>query len=145
MSASGATMSGGCPSQFNACALTSIISNGTLDERISHLIDVYSKRARAYTAAMEEHWVPHGVEYTPCLGGYFIWVKLPSGITATELSKETLADGVWIMEGTSCMVPDDESVDYEQFIRICIALEAEDKAVEGIKRIGKVIERLKQK
>ena len=39
------------------------------------------------------------------------------------------------------MVPEDESVEYERFIRICVALEGEDKAVEGIKRLGKVFER----
>lgn len=138
-------MSGGCPSQFSACALTSIISDGTLDKRISHLVDVYSRRAKVYTAAIEKYWFPHGVKYSTCVGGYFIWVKLPGGVTATELSKEALADGVWIMEGTSCMVPDDESVAYEKFIRICLALEDEERAVEGIKRIGKVLERLKQK
>ena len=138
-------MSGGCPSQFNACALTSIISNGTLDERITHLVEIYSGRARAYAAAMEKYWVPHGVEYRPCQGGYFIWVKLPLCVTATELSRQALAQGVWIMEGTKCMVPDDESVDYDRFIRICVALEEEDRAVEGIKRIGEIIDRLRQK
>jgi DNA-binding transcriptional MocR family regulator len=142
---SGATMSGGCPSQFNACALTPLISNGTLDDRIAYLKKVYSKRAEAYATAMEEYWVPHGVQYTRCLGGYFIWVKLPPGLTATELSRLALEDGVWIMEGTNCMVPDDESVEYEHYIRICIALEPEDPAVEGIKRIGKIIEKLRQK
>ena len=30
------------------------------------------------------------------------------------------------------MVPEDKSVEYERFIRICVALEGEDKAVEGI-------------
>ena len=138
-------MSGGCPSQFNACALTSLISNGTLDNRITQLKEVYSKRANAYATAMEEYWVPHGVKYTRCLGGYFIWVKLPLGVRATELSRVALGDGVWVMEGTNCMVPDDESVEYDSFIRICIALEDSDKAVEGIKRIGKVIEKLRQK
>jgi DNA-binding transcriptional MocR family regulator len=138
-------MSGGCPSQFNACALTPLISNGSLDNRISQLKEVYSRRASAYATAMEDYWVPHGVQYTQCLGGYFIWVKLPPGVTATELSKLALENGVWVMEGTNCMVPDDESVDYQRFIRICVALEDSDKAVEGIKRIGKIIEKLRQK
>jgi DNA-binding transcriptional MocR family regulator len=138
-------MSGGCPSQFNACALTPLISNGTLDKRIAQLKEVYSRRAKAYAPAMEEYWVPHGVQYTQCLGGYFIWVKLPPGVTATELSRLALENGVCVMEGTNCMVPDDESVDYRRFIRICIALEDSDKATEGIKRIGKIIEKLRLK
>src|SRR5271169_3027227 len=101
---SGATMSGGCPSQFTACALTSIISDGTLNARIEQLKRIYSQRAKAYAAAIEEHWVPYGVKYHPCVGGYFFWISLPEGITSTEVSKQALADGVWIMEGTSCMV-----------------------------------------
>ena len=135
-------MSGGCPSQFTATVLTPIISDGTLDARIEHLKDVYSQRARAYTAAIEKYWDPHGVKYNSCLGGYFFWIRLPQGITAAEFSKEALAEGVWIMEGTSCMVPNDSSVEYDKYIRICIALEPEDKAVEGIKLLGNVFDRL---
>ena len=55
---SGATMSGGCPSQFTATVLTPIISDGTLDARIEHLKDVYSQRAKAYAAAIEKYWDP---------------------------------------------------------------------------------------
>jgi len=41
------------------------------------------------------------------------------------------------------MVPNDDSVQYDKFIRICIALEKEDRAVEGIRRLGKVFQKLK--
>ena len=134
-------MSGGCPSQFTASALTSIISDGTLDARIEQLKQIYSQRAKAYAAAIEKYWVPYGAKYNRCVGGYFLWISLPEGITSTDLSKQALADDVWIMEGTSCMVPDDTGVDYEKFIRICIAFENEDRAIEGIKRIGKIFDR----
>ena len=138
-------MSGGCPSQFTASALTSIISDGTLDVRIEQLKKEYSRRAKAYTAAIEEYWVPLGVNYNPCVGGYFFWVQLPDGVTSKEVFEEAMADHVWIMEGTSCIVPNDDSVQYDKFIRICIALEEEDRAVEGIRRLGKVFQKLKKK
>ena len=121
-------MSGGCPSQFTATVLTPIISNGTLDNRIQYLKHVYSHRAKIYAAAIAKYWDPYGVKYNTCVGGYFFWITLPHGITSSEVSKKALADGVWIMDGTSCMVPDDTSVQYENFIRICIALESEDEA-----------------
>ena len=121
-------MSGGCPSQFTACSLASIISDGTLSSRIEHLKMVYSQRAKTYAAAFNKYWTPDCVKYSPCVGGYFFWITLPHGITSSEVSKKALADGVWIMDGTSCMVPDDTSVQYENFIRICIALESEDEA-----------------
>jgi len=135
-------MSGGCASQFTASALTSVISDGTLDTRIEDLKKEYSRRAKAYMAAMDEYWVPLGMKYNPCIGGYFIWVTLPEGMTSEEVYKEGMEEGVWIMEGTSCMVPNDTSVKYNEFIRICIALEKEDKAVEGMKRLAKVFEKL---
>jgi DNA-binding transcriptional MocR family regulator len=135
-------MSGGCPSQFTACLLSSTISDGTIDVRIDHLKQVYSQRAEAYTAAIEKYLVPHGAKYNPCFGGYFFWVKLPEGLISTEVFKEAMADGVCVMEGTSCIVPEDISVEYDKFIRICLALETEDKAIEGIKRLGKVFGKL---
>jgi len=139
---SGATMSGGCPSQFTATCLTSVIGNGTLDTRIEYLKQVYSRRIQAYTTAIEKYWVPYGVKYNPCVGGYFLWIQLPDGITSSQVQEESMREGVWIMEGTSCTVPEDSSVQYDKFIRICITLEDEERAVEGIKRIGKVFERL---
>ena len=142
---SGATMSGGCPSQFTASCLTQIISDGTLDTRIDFLKKTYSHRANIYAAAMETYWKPHGVKYNPCIGGYFFWIRLPEGITAGDVAEEAEERGVWIMEGTSCMVPGDTSVEYEKFIRICVALEDEERAVEGIKRIGEVFEKLLQR
>ena len=135
-------MSGGCPSQFTASCLTQIISDGTLDSRIASLNQTYSHRAKIYAAAMDKFWVPHGVRYHPCVGGYFFWVRLPDGVTATEIAAEAEAKGVWIMEGTSCMVPGDRSVEYEKFIRICVALEEEERAVEGIKRMGELFGKL---
>jgi 2-aminoadipate transaminase len=135
-------MSGGCPSQFTASCLTQIISNGTLDTRITFLKQVYSRRAKVYAAAMEKYWRPYGVEFNPCVGGYFIWVRLPEGVTAEGVAEEATRSGVWIMEGTSCMVPGDTSVEYERFIRICIALEGEERAVGGIERIGKIFKKL---
>jgi DNA-binding transcriptional MocR family regulator len=135
-------MSGGCPSQFTASALTEIISSGVLDERINTLIQVYSRRAIQYTAAIKEYWCPYGVKYKPCKGGYFLWVELPPGVRSGEVYREAMEVGVWIMEGTSCVVPGDTSVEYDRFVRICVALEDVDRAVEGIKRIGKVFERL---
>ena len=89
---------------------------------------------------MKEYWTSYGVQYQPCRGGYFFWVKLPEGVTARDVGKLGLANGVWIMEGTSCKVPEDESVQYDRFIRICIALEKEDRAVEGIRRLGNVLD-----
>ena len=124
---SGATMSGGCPSQFTASALTSIINNGTIDLRIEHLKKEYSRRVEVYTGAIEEYWVPLGVQYNRCLGGYFFWIKLPGGLASPDVFKEAMVDGVWIMEGTDCVVPDDTSVEYDKYIRICVALEKEDK------------------
>ena len=135
-------MSGGCPSQFTASTLTSVISDGTLDRRIAQLKMEYTRRAQAYMRAIEEYWAPLGAKYVPCTGGYFIWVTLPEGITSEEVFKEGMEEGVWIMEGMSCMVPDDSSVEYNRFIRICIALEKEDKAREGIARLAVVFKRL---
>jgi len=88
---------------------------------------------------MEKYWVPYGVKFNPCKGGYFLWIRLPDGITAAHLAKAAKDDGVWLMEGTSCIVPEDSSVEYDKFIRICVALEDEDRAVDGIKKVGRVL------
>jgi len=77
------------------------------------------------------------------VGGYFFWIQLPEEHTSKEVFEEAMAENVSIMQGTSCMVPNDDSVQYDKFIRICIALEKEDRAVEGIRRLGKVFQKLK--
>jgi DNA-binding transcriptional MocR family regulator len=141
---SGATMSGGCPSQFTASCLTCIISNGMLDTRIEHLKYVYSNRAKVYLGAIEKYWGPLGVQCNPCKGGYFFWVRLPSSLTSDVVAEEGMKENVQIMEGTNCAVPGDNSVEYDRYIRICLALEEEEEAVKGIRQIGKVFQRLMQ-
>lgn len=69
-------------------------------------------------------------------------MRLPEGVTSGQVAEGALCKGVWIMEGTSCMVPGDKSVEYEKFIRICVALEEEERAVEGIKILGEVFKNL---
>jgi DNA-binding transcriptional MocR family regulator len=139
---SGVGSSGGCPSQFPASALAPMIADGTLEDRIENLKQVYSKRAVQYTAAIKKYWGPFGAKHNPCVGGYFFWIKLPKGITSTQILEEATKEGVWLMSGMSCKVPDDTSVEYHKYIRIALALEEENMAMEGIKRIGKVFERL---
>lgn len=139
---SGVLKSGGCASQFTASCLTAVVSNGILDTHIDLLKEVFSKRAKVYASAIDAYWVPHGIRYNPCLGGYFFWIKLPEGLTSNLVSQEAAVDGISIMEGTTCMVPGDSAFPYQKFIRISIAFESEDRAVEGIKRLGKVFERL---
>lgn len=95
--------------------------------------------------AIEKYWIPLGAQCNPCRGGYFFWVRLPPGLTSDVVAEEALKEGVSIMGGTSCKVPNDNSIEYNRFIRICVALEKEEKAAEGIKRVGVVFKRLLRK
>ena len=81
------------------------------------------------------------------VGGYFVWLSLPAGLTADELAdacKEQ--EQVIIAPGRMFEVPgDNERVSFPNSIRLCFAWEKEANLREGVQRMAKVAKKLLSK
>lgn len=99
------------------------------------------------STAIERHLLPLGFRmpqpHRDVIGGYFVWLGLPSGMNAAELTQLCQdEENLIIAPGGIFEVPGDDSVTFAGSIRLCFAAEDEPKLSEGVRRIGEVAKRL---
>jgi GntR family transcriptional regulator / MocR family aminotransferase len=94
-------------------------------------------RARRDTMlAATRRYLP-GVTFFPPLGGLFAWLKLPQSLSSLELLPMALEAGVEFAPGTRFFANPAEG---EPFLRLNFATTTEEEIVEGIMRLGAVLE-----
>ncbi|KAE8160328.1 pyridoxal phosphate-dependent transferase [Aspergillus tamarii] len=149
LSAAGSSHSGGAPSQLMSTFINDMLENGSLDRHIQEtLLPAYSRRARALTAAIKQHLLPLGVTFVSnsetysVLGGYFIWLKLPTTLNAKEITEIALKEqNLVVAEGELFAVPGNNLPENElgHRLRLCFAWEKEEKLNEAVERLSGVI------
>lgn len=110
------------------------LEQNDLDEHVNKIIDVYKGRRDLMLETMAKEF-PEGVEFTHPTGGLFTWVILPDYIDAAEMAKECLAEKVAYVPGGS-FFPNGGN---KNTFRLNYSCMPEEKIVEGITRLGKVI------
>jgi 2-aminoadipate transaminase len=105
-----------------------------LDAHIQKIIDLYKVRRDIMLKTMDEEF-PEGVTYTYPEGGLFTWVVLPEYINARELAVKALEQNVAYVPGGS-FYPNGGN---ENTFRLNYSSMDEERIVEGIKRLAKVI------
>lgn len=105
-----------------------------IDAHIQKIIDIYKVRKDVMIKTMEEEF-PEGVTFTYPEGGLFTWVILPEYMNARELALKALEQNVAYVPGGS-FFPNGGN---ENTFRLNYSNMNEEKIMEGIKRLGKVI------
>jgi 2-aminoadipate transaminase len=112
-------------------------ASGKLERHIEKLIESYSVRRNVMIEALRNSF-EDGTTWTEPEGGLFLWVKLPTGVSASELLPKALAAGVAYVPGKYfySQKPDDSTM------RLNFCSATEEKIVEGIRRLAGVIKRV---
>ncbi len=105
-----------------------------IDAHIQKIIDIYKVRRDVMIKTMEEEF-PEGVSFTYPEGGLFTWVVLPEYMNARELALKALEQNVAYVPGGS-FFPNGGN---ENTMRLNYSNMDEERIIEGIKRLGKVI------
>lgn len=81
-------------------------------------------------------------ETSPVAGGYYIWVQLPPALTATQVCQQALEmQNLVLGSGETFAVPMNASGgDLHRRLRLCFMWEDEGRLVEGVRRLGIVIQ-----
>ena len=153
LSQAGSSRSGGAPSQIAAAFVAEYLASGELQRAIADtLIPAYEARHRAMVGAIEKYLLPLDVrmpkvDQEGVLGGFFVWIVLPDGLTADEVTVEAKgAENLTISPGTLFAVQGDESVvDLSGSVRLCFAWEDENAIQEGIQRLARVLQAMLQR
>lgn len=105
-----------------------------LDDHINKIIDLYRERRDLMMKTIEEEF-PKEASYTYPEGGLFTWVVLPEYMNARELAVKALEQNVAYVPGGS-FYPNGGN---ENTFRLNYSNMDNERIVEGIKRLGKVL------
>lgn len=105
-----------------------------LNEHIEKIKAVYKNRRDLMLDSMKKYF-PEGIKYTFPTGGLFTWIELKEGLNAADVLKEALKENVAYVPGGSFF----PNGGHTNFFRMNYSCMDEEKIVEGIKRLGKVL------
>lgn len=105
-----------------------------IDEHIEKIRTVYKRRRDLLVKTMEETF-PAGVSFTRPAGGLFAWVELPESLNARTYLEKCLEKNVAFVPGSSFF----PNGGHENTLRLNFSNMPEDKIVEGIRRMGKLL------
>ncbi len=91
----------GGTSPFAGAVAAEFCASGTLVEHVTELTAIYSSRHDAMLKSLKAT-MPEEVHWTDPDGGFFVWVDLPEGVSATDLAAATREKGVEFLPGTAC-------------------------------------------
>lgn len=121
------------PSLVAQGAIHRLVSDGYLDENIQRVTELMRVRRNAMVAGLEH--MPDGTRCTPPNGGFFLWLELPEGRSATELFEPAREAGVVYVRGSDCFLEGGE-----QSLRLAYSGVGVEEIREGMARLGRVFE-----
>ncbi|CAI7656618.1 unnamed protein product [Penicillium glandicola] len=150
LSQAGSTRSGGAPSHLTSTFINELLEDNFLPGYITNILVPEGRRRHCLLAsAIKTHLGHFGVSFTPdpetspVAGGYYIWVQLPAALTATQVCREALEIRNLVLgSGETFAVPGGNTPggDLYRRLRLCFMWEDEGRLVEGVERLGLVIE-----
>ncbi len=115
------------------------LASGHLAEHVIRLRAEYRARRDAMLACLAEA-LPAEVRWTRPSSGMFIWVELPPPLDAADLLEDAI-DGERVAFCPGAAFAVGEAARARHCFRLCFATRAPEQIVEGVRRLGRVIER----
>jgi len=117
------------------------IKRGVVERYIPIMRETYKRKRNVMLDALEDHFPP-GCRWTKPVGGMFIFAYLPESIDTKEMLLKAIDAGVAYVPGRAFFVDGSGW----NTMRLNFSFPSEDKIIEGVKILGRVIrEELKSK
>lgn len=107
---------------------------GNFDAHVSALLPMLKEKAAALCSALDEHFGA-SVEYTPPVGGIYLWVTLPEGVDTDRLYAAALAGGVEINPGSQWAV---DGAANRRRMRLCFGHPSVENIREGVAKLADI-------
>ncbi len=111
-------------------------AEGRLEAHIEQLRAHYAVKCRHMAEALRRE-LPTASFVMPA-GGFFIWLRLPTGINTDELSRVALQHGVEVLPGSRCFA-DGGGTDH---VRLAFSELPVAELEEGVRRLGEALRQL---
>jgi DNA-binding transcriptional MocR family regulator len=121
---------------FSQYVVYEFLRRGWLEEHIEVIKEAYARRRDVMLKALEEYF-PDCVTWPHPHGGLFLWIQLPEGVSATKMFEDAVVEKVAFVPGK----PFHPHGDGDHTLRLNFATSNEEKTLEGIKRLSRVVKR----
>jgi GntR family transcriptional regulator/MocR family aminotransferase len=118
-------------------ALEAYITVGRYQAHLRRACQIYRRRRDAMLDALRRY-LPASAQWLPPRGGLFVWLQLPVGLSANKLYPVAAEEGVTFAPG-SLFFPAERT---QFYLRLNFAMHPPDVIGEGIRRLGRALERL---
>ncbi|UCA10811.1 PLP-dependent aminotransferase family protein [Aeromonas enteropelogenes] len=122
---------------FSQQVLHRFLMDNSLDAHLEKIKEVYGRQRAAMEAALARH-CPPGVSYTRPEGGMFLWLTLPSSVSAMALFDEAIKEKVAFVPGAPFYV----RPEIQNTLRLSFSCVDEATIEEGVKRLCRALTRM---
>lgn len=125
-----------CSGTFAQHVAYEVARDGFMDRHVRKIRAVYGERRLAMLDSLARHFPPE-VTWTKPQGGLFLWIRLPKGVSATDLLAKALAENVAFVPG-GVFYPKGGG---EETMRLNFSFCSPELIEEGIARLATVLRR----
>lgn len=112
--------------------LTRYLSTTDVTSRIRHMAQVYGERCKVMIDLIED-LLPDSVSHTTPIGGMFLMLTLPDGLSSSDLFREGIKEGVAVMPG----IPFYVDRGGERTVRLNFSTVSEEMIKGGMERLAR--------
>jgi len=135
MVAGGLLDSGGGTTHFAATVLAEYAAAGDYANQVDRFRAAYRTQRDRLMASLAEH-MPETVSWSVPAGGYFVWVQLPSGMSAEKLLPVASANGMEFLPANVFFLDQNEAPDA---LRLAFSMHPPDMLAEAGARLASAI------
>jgi DNA-binding transcriptional MocR family regulator len=126
--------SGGGVNHFTGHVVAAFIELGLLDAHVEQLRAALRERRDALLSALARH-LPSSCIWNPALGGFFVWVRLSTGMDSAAILPAAEAAGVSYLPGDRFFAEGGG----QNYLRLSFSLLPPEQLAEGAARLGKLL------
>lgn len=123
--------------------LARALATGEYDRHVAKIEKRYAQKARVMKQALAEHFPPD-VEIWEAGGGLYFWARLPKNVPTgikSKVFRTALKNDVLYVPGAICYADDPSRRKPDHEMRLSFGTASEANIREGIKRLGKVLQK----
>jgi len=124
-----------CHSSLSQLVVREYLATQPWQQQIKLYCELYAERRDAMLGALEAS-MPEGCRWTRPGGGFYVWLKLPSGLDAGSMLPRAITDRVAYVPGTG-FYADGSGAEY---MRLSYCYPEPDRIREGVRRLAGTIQ-----
>ncbi|MDT8860165.1 PLP-dependent aminotransferase family protein [Alkalihalobacillus sp. MEB130] len=123
---------------FAEATMASYLESINLEKRLETLRATYHAKCSVLLDALKQYLPTKAISWYVPEGGYFVWIKV-EGVDTVDLLSDALKEGVSYVPGKFFFLDQQEGKEY---LRLSFSYANQEEIVEGVKKLGKVMERI---